>query len=59
MREVVMEMGESYWRLYDLHTIKGYTFEEVASIVGSSRSTEHERYKKIMEAIKSKMYVNS
>lgn len=59
MREVVMEMGENYWRLYDLHTIKGYTFEEVASIVGSSRSTEHERYKKIMEAIKSKMYVNS
>lgn len=55
MREVVMEMGESYWRLYVLHTINGYTFEEVAKEMGMGCTTVKDRFTKIKEMIKCKL----
>lgn len=57
MREIVMEMGEEYWKLYVWHTIKGYTFEEIGLAIGKGTSTVGDRFKKITETIKSKLYV--
>ena len=55
MRKVVMEMGESYWQLYVLHTIKGYTFEEIGRMKGVTYRAMAKRFEKITEQIKVKL----
>jgi len=55
MREIVMEMGEKYWKLYVLYTIKGYTFEEIAKSEGVSDRAISKRFRKIIETVQVKM----
>ena len=56
MREIVMEMGESYWRLYDLHVIQGHTFEELAREMGMGCTTVKDRFSKIKKEVECKFY---
>jgi len=55
MREIVMEMGVKYWRLYVLYTIKKYTFEEIGKLEGVSKMAISKRFDKIVERIKVKL----
>ena len=55
MRSIVMEMGEKYWKLYELHTIQGYTFEEIGKSEGVSKMAISKRFNKIIENAKVKM----
>ena len=58
MREIVMEMGEKYWRLYVLYAIKKYTFEEIAQMLGIGTTTAKDWFRKVKQTIKCKMDVN-
>ena len=55
MRSIVMEMGEKYWELYMLHTVQGYTFEEIGKREGVSDRAISKRFAKIIETLKVKM----
>jgi len=55
MRSIVMEMGEKYWELYMLHTVQGYTFEEIGKREGVSDRAISKRFAKIIETLKVKI----